>query len=211
MNVLNRIIVVLLVVISIFACWAVSLSPITIFQKVGGDMVSLGNALEAFRSTGLRVLAGVALAMVWTLLCLIFLVLQFYRPKPKAVRVDKVGGGEVQVSLKTISDRIAYDIDQLPGVVRVRPKVSAQRGGVAVEVAIETAGKSEVPEQAARIVDMIRESVEERVGVKLSGPPRVKLHAAPVPVVIPTPVPAPVVEKPTAPEPAEPPAADPAG
>jgi hypothetical protein len=167
MNVVNRIIIVLLVLFSVVACWAISLFPVPILSKVGGELNALGVSLGTLDENQpfLRIVAGIALALVRSVVALLFLILEFYRPRPKTVRVKKIGGGEVEVGLRTIIDRIAFDIDQMPGVVRVEPKVSIRRGGVFVEVVADTAGEEEVPEQAERIVKIIRQSVEERIGV----------------------------------------------
>ena len=93
--------------------------------------------------------------------------------------MERVGGGTVEISLRSVAERIAYDIDQLPGVLKVKPKVSAKRGGVVAEIEVSMAGDFEIPAKASEIIEVVRRSVEERVGVKLAQPPRVRVRATP--------------------------------
>lgn len=180
MNTLNRILIVLLALVTWVLCLIFVVVPPAL-EWVGNQMEALATTLET-QPAWLRVVAGGFFALVGLAIFILILALQFRRPRVRTVHVEKVGGGEVEVSLKTIADRVAFDIDQLPGVLNVRPHVTAQRSGVEVEVMVEAAGEKEVPEQAARIIEVVRQAVEERVGVKLAKPPKVRLQAAPVPV-----------------------------
>jgi hypothetical protein len=180
MNTVNRIVIVLLVLVLLVACLALSFAPLPILRGLGQQMVGLSETL-AEQQLWLRIAAGVLFAVLGLAVSTLVLILELYRPRPKTIRVEKVDGGEVEVSLKTISDRVTFDVDRLPGILRVRPKVSVQRGGVLVEVAVEAAGEAEVPDKAAEIIEVVRRAVEERIGVKLAQPPKVKLNAAPVP------------------------------
>jgi hypothetical protein len=180
MNTLNRILIVLLAFITWILCLIFVIVP-PVLSGVGNQMEALALTLET-QPGWLRVVAGGFFALVGLAIFVLILALQFRRPRARTVRVEKVGGGEVEVSLKTIADRVAFDIDQLPGVINVRPRVTSHRSGVEVEVMVDAAGEKEVPEQAARIIEVVRQAVEERVGVKLAKPPKVRLQAAPVPV-----------------------------
>jgi len=180
MNTLNRILVVLAVLVAIPACVAFFIAPVPILHWVGEQARLWADWLLA-QPPLLRIAVGVLFALAWFVICVFVLVLELRRPRAKTVRVEKVGGGEVEVSLRTVADRVAYDVDQLPGVVRTRPRVSVRRRGVVVEVEVDMAGAVEVPERASRIVEVVSQAVEERVGVKLAQPPKVRLRAAPVP------------------------------
>jgi hypothetical protein len=131
--------------------------------------------------TWLRVVLGVLLALASLVVGVLFLTLELRRPQLKMVRLEKVGGGVVEVSLGTVAEHVAYEVDQLPGVLRTRPRVTARRGGVVVEVEVDTAGDVEVPARAAQVVEVVRRVVEEKVGVKLTQPPKVRLRATPAP------------------------------
>jgi len=147
---------------------------------VAWQLAALANLFGTFHpwaQVGLGILFALALDIVLILL----IILEVRRPKPKAIRVEKAGGGDVQISVASIADRLRYEVDQLPGVLRSKPKVSAKRGGVAVEMDVEMAAGIEVPDKAEQIVEQARQVVEERMGLKLTRSPKVNLRAVPYP------------------------------
>jgi hypothetical protein len=177
MNAFNRILVVLLLVMSIPVCTLIFVVPIPVLQTVGESALALATSLEQM-DWFVRAPVGVLLALISAVVAIFMLVLEFRRPKAKSVRLQSVSGGQVEVSLKTITDRIAYDVDQLPGVLKTKPSASARKGGVVVEVDVNVAGDTDVPARAAQIVEVVRRAVEQRVGIKLAQPPKVKVQAA---------------------------------
>jgi hypothetical protein len=181
MNAINRVLVVVMLLISIPACMTLLVAPNQVLEPAVAGLNELITTLEGF-SPLIRVPVGVALALTWLVVAILLLALELRRPREKMVRLDRVDGGQIEVSLKTVTDRITYDIDQLPGVLKARPRASARRRGVTVEVDVEIAGDAEVPARAAQVVEVVRRAVEERVGVKLMRPPKVIVRATPAPI-----------------------------
>lgn len=180
MNTLNRVLVVGMVLVALVVCVAGFLAPIPILHGVGRLGEGLASTLEGVQALA-RVALGILFALAWTVLCILFLILELRRPRPKMVRLEKVGGGEVEVSLGTVAEHVVYEVDQLPGVLRARPRIWARKGGVVIEVEVDIAGDVEVPARAAQVVEVVRRVVVEKVGVKLAQPPKVRLRAAPIP------------------------------
>ena len=187
MNVLNRILVVLGLLIALPLGMAMCIAPIPILGAVGQSLEGLVSWLNTTPGWS-RLLLGILFALAWMVICLLLLVLELRRPPRRLVRVERVDGGAVEVSLKTVTDHIAYELEQLPGVLRARSQASVRRNAVAVEVEVETAGDVEIPAQASQIVDVVRRVVEEKVGVRLAQPPQVRLRATPAPAVVRRPV-----------------------
>ena len=177
MNAFNRILVVLALVIAIPLCTLVFVVPIPVLETVGESLLALASSLNQMEWF-VRAPVGVLLAVISLVICIFMLMMEFRRPKAKSVRLQSVSGGQVEVSLKTITDRITYDVDQLPGVLKTKPTAYAKKGGVAVEVDVNVAGDIDVPARAAQIVEVVRRAVEQRVGIKLAQPPKVKVQAA---------------------------------
>jgi hypothetical protein len=177
MNAFNRILVVLLLVIAIPICTLIFVVPVPVLQTLGESSLALADSLNQMEWF-VRAPVGVLLAAISAVIAIFMLVLEFRRPKAKSVRLQSVSGGQVEVSLKTITDRIAYDVDQLPGVLKTKPTAAARKGGVVVEVDVNVAGDTDVPARAAQIVEVVRRAVEQRVGIKLAQPPKVKVQAA---------------------------------
>lgn len=196
MNILNRILVVLGLLLALPLGVALCVAPIPILGALEQGVEGL-NAWLGTTPALARVLLGLLFALAWIVVCILLLVLELRRSPRRMVRVERVEGGTVEVSLKTVAEHITYALEQLPGVLRVHPQVLARRGTVAVTVDVDIAGDLEVPAQASRLVETVRQVVEEKVGVRLAQPPRVRLRAAPAP---------PPLRRPTTESPPSPPA-----
>jgi len=98
-----------------------------------------------------------------------------------SIRVEKAAGGEVSVSVASITERLKYEVGQVSDVLRTRPRVSGKRSGVVVELDVEAAAGVSVPEKAGQIVEAARRVVEEDMGLKLVRPPKVSLRVVSYP------------------------------
>jgi len=112
-----------------------------------------------------------------------FLVLQVRGPAKHTLRVQRVGGGQVVVTAESLTERLQYHIDQLADVIGVKVRVSPRGGGVDVEVNLQTGADTNVPEKAEQVLEVTRQVVEDKMGLKLARKPRVNVHAMPTPGV----------------------------
>ncbi|MFQ6100966.1 MAG: hypothetical protein ACE5OS_06985 [Anaerolineae bacterium] len=183
MNTVNRIVVVILLLVAMVLCTITLVFPVRALDAVARQPAALADSLRGFERYSPewfgRVLLGGLFALTLDIIFGLLIVLEVRRPKPKAIRVEKADGGEVQVSVASIADRLKYEVDQLSSVIRTRPKISAKRGGVVVELNVETAAGIDVPEKARQIVETAQQVVEEKMGLKLARPPKVNLRAVP--------------------------------
>jgi hypothetical protein len=180
MNAVNRVWGVLTLLVAIPLCTILLVFPMPVLEAVGVQSAALldfVSRLQWYVRVPLGILFAVALDIVFILL----IVLEVRRPTPKAIRVKKAAGGQVQVSVGSIADRLKYEIDQLSNVLRTKPKVLTKRGGVVLELDVETAAEIDVPAKAEQIVETARRVVEEKMGLKLARPPKVNLRAVPYP------------------------------
>ena len=185
MNVLNRLVMVVLLLIIILLVAVIAIQPEESFQlgsvffdwarQSSADYKSPGN--WPIFAAG-RVIVGGALVI----LCLVLLWLELRRPKKKTVRVQKVAGGEAHVAVESIEQRLAYNIDQLPDVIRVTPRITARSRGLDVELLLETTPDIDVPMKTEEVLEVTREVIVERMGLKL-GKVQVKIKHAPYPKV----------------------------
>jgi hypothetical protein len=180
MNALNRVLIVILLLIAMVLCSVLLVTPMRVLNAVAQQSMALVDFLDSLR-VFVRVGLGILFAVVLDIILVLFLIAELRRPATKAIRVKKTAGGEVQVSVNSIADRLKYEIDQLSSVLRTKPQVQAKRGGVAVELDVETAAEIDVPQKADQIVETARRVVEEKMGLKLARPPKVNLRAVPYP------------------------------
>jgi len=176
MNIFNRIVIVLLSLVAIILCSTLLIAPVAVLRAVALQAGSLADALTA-QPWYVVLGVGVVVALLFDAVLCILIVCEVYRPPQRAIRIEKAAGGVVMVSVASIADRLKYELDQLPGVLRVRPKVRGKRGGVVLDLDVEVAFDANVPEKSERILETARRVVEDDMGLKVSRPPKVNLQS----------------------------------
>ena len=150
MNIVNRVVIVILLLVAIVLCSVSLVGARRVLPAVAQQSAALADSVEELEWYRLE-LPGVVIALIVDLVLVLLIFLELRRPSRKAIRVEKTAGGEVQISVASIADRLRYEVDQLPGVLRTAPKVSGKRGGVVVEMETEVAAGINVPEESGRL------------------------------------------------------------
>ncbi len=180
MNLLNRIVVTLLLLALIPIVTVVLIVPHEAIQVVGDWLDNLDERVDDSVSTGRLLIGGVIAVLVDALL--VFLVyLQVRRPSKKAVPVQKIEGGEAQVAVSSIVERLEYSVDRLDGILSVQPKISPQRRGVSVALDVEITSEVDMTSKIEEVSDVVRQVVEDEMGLKLKGKPKLNLRAVTYP------------------------------
>ncbi len=183
MNAVNRVLLVAVLLVALVLCTILLVMPVRVLDAVARQTTALVDFLRQFEpySAGwfVRVGLGALFALTVDIIFVLLIILEVRRPAPKAIRAEKTTGGEVLISVASIADRLKYEVDQLSSVQRSKPKVSARRGGVVVEIDVEAVAGIDVAEKAEQIVELVRRVVEERMGLKLARPPKVTLRMVP--------------------------------
>jgi len=182
MNAVNRVAAVVLLLVVMLLCTTALVVPTWVFDAVARQAAALVDFLNSLRWY-VRLPLGILFALALDIVCVLLIIFEIRRPPSRPIRVQKAAGGEVMVSVASIADRLRYEVDQLPSVLRTKPQVTGRRGGVAVELDVETATGINVPDKAAQIVELARQVVEDKMGLKLARPPKVNLRAVPYPRV----------------------------
>jgi hypothetical protein len=91
-----------------------------------------------------------------------------------------VAGGETLISTDSIEQRLAYNIDQLPDVVKVVPHITGRSRGVDVDLLLETSPEIDIPMKTEEVLEVTRQVIVERMGLKL-GKVQIKIKHAPYP------------------------------
>ncbi len=183
MNTFNRLIVVLLLLLIVVATALVVIVPQETLDVVAATFGWLSDGVEDYRQSSDRLLfaAGRVLAGgIVIVACLILLWLELRRPRKKVIRAQKMAGGEAFIATDSIEQRLAYNIDQLPDVVKVFPRITGRARGVDIDLRLETSPDIDVPMKTEEVLEVTREVVVERMGLKL-GKVQVKVKHAPYP------------------------------
>jgi hypothetical protein len=189
MNVFNRLVMIVLLVVGMIVLPVVIVLPVMLVMvPARADIVTITvqEALSRLITSGgqnqlLFVVVGISLAILTFIVCGLLLWLEVRRPRGKAVRVRKVSGDEARVTTDSIARRLEYNIDQLAEVVSVKPKITAKGSGVHVRLNVETGPEIDVPAKTEEISQVAREVIEERMGLKLAGKLEISIKHAPYP------------------------------
>jgi hypothetical protein len=184
MNIINRLVMVALIFVIIIVVAVIVIVPGPSFSLVESFFHWAGQNTDYYQNSptewpifaAARVLIGGAVVLV----CLFLLWLELRQPKKKTVRVQKLAGGEAHITVDSISQRLAYNIDQLPDVIKVSPQITSKSRGVDIELLLETSPDIDVPMKTEEVLQVTREVVGERMGLKL-GKVQVKIKHAPFP------------------------------
>lgn len=183
MNVFNRLIVILLLMLLMVIIAIVAIMPqqslwvssqfLAWLHQEAGNYINSGDKL--LFAAG-RVLVGGVIIFI----CLIGLWLELRRPRKKTIRVQKLAGGDAYITVDSIEQRLAYNIDQLPDVIKVIPHITGRTRGVDIDLVLETSPDIDVPMKTEEVLEVAREVVGERMGLRL-GKVQVRIKHAPYP------------------------------
>jgi hypothetical protein len=183
MNAFNRLVVIVLLILLVIITAIVAIVPDQTFWFLSETFDWLQDVVKGYMdspdrflfATG-RVLVGGAVAF----LCLVVLWLELRRPRKKTIRAQKLAGGEAYIATESIEQRLAYNIDQLPDVIKVNPRITGRSRGVDIDLLLETSPDVDIPMKTEEVIEVTREVIGERMGLKL-GKVMVKIKHAPYP------------------------------
>jgi hypothetical protein len=182
MNALNRIVMILLLVVIIVVVAVIAIYPAASFEFVSNVFGGLKNlSSDNFDySWQIFALGRVFIGGAVVILCLFLLWLELRRPRKKTIRAQKMAGGEAHIATTSVEQRLAYNIDQLPDVIHVSPRITGKGRGVDSDLLLETSPDIDVPMKTEEVLQVTREVIVERMGLKL-GKVQVKIKHAPYP------------------------------
>lgn len=183
MNVFNRLVVILLLLLIILISAIFVIVPVETLRLVATTFDWLRQGAAAYVNSGDRLLfAGgrVLAGGIIVFACLVMIWLELRRPRKKTIRVQKLTGGEAHITIESIEQRLAYNLDQLPDVIKVAPTITSRSRGVDVSLVLETSPEIDVPMKTDEVLEVTREVIGERMGLKL-GKVEVKIKHAPYP------------------------------
>ncbi|MGD9030492.1 MAG: alkaline shock response membrane anchor protein AmaP [Anaerolineae bacterium] len=176
MNTFNRVVLVILLLLAMGICSLALVLPVQTLSATAEQADALADLLDRVRPVALLPI-GIFLALIVDLVGVLLIILEVRRPAAKSITVQQTSGGEVTLSIASIVEQLKSEVGQLPEVLQTKPKVSARRKGVLVEVDAKIEAEAGLPNKAERIVETVRHVVEHKMGLKLVRPPKVNLEA----------------------------------
>ena len=180
MNVMNRILVILAVFITLVIALVMIISPFGVLLVLPDALQGGYNNLSALYLANPLVftVVQVLLAVVVGLVLLLFLFWEIRPHRQNDVQVKTTGGSKATVTTDSVSQRLVYQIDQLPDVLNVYPRVNGRKESVDVYLQLETTPSINIPAKTEEVTTLIKKIVEEQMGLKLG---RVAVHIKHIP------------------------------
>ncbi len=182
MNTFNRIVMIFLLVVLLIVSLIATVVPFAVLDALIRFLMTTRSGLESMYRAGPLVFmlaqAGIILALAIIIGTL--LVLEIRRGKPPVVKVTTPEGKQAAILVDSVAMRLRYHLDQLADVIDVVPQVKAKGDLVNVTVEVITSPDVNVPMKTQEILHLLREVVEERMGLKL-GRADVRIKHAPYP------------------------------
>ena len=167
MSKFNRVVVVLLLLATILVATIVLVVPRPVIEVLQEWLWNLDMNL-ALADPLVLLVAGVALALLVDVVCVVLIWLEFRRGRQsRAIRVQSISGGEAELAVDSIARWLERSISRLDDVVLVQPNVWGRRGGVEVEFDLETSPEVDVPAKTEEVCQVTREAIEDKMGLKL--------------------------------------------
>ena len=166
MNTFNRAVVVLFLLATIIVMTIVLVVPRPAIEVLQQWLWNLDANLSLVDPLILLVV-GVALALLVNVVCAVLIWLEFRQRRPKAIRVQSVSGGKAELAVESVARRLERNISRLDGVAFIQPNVWGKRGGVEVELNLETDPEVDVPTKTEEVCQVTREAIEDKMGLKL--------------------------------------------
>lgn len=174
MRIFNKLVVVALILAALPVGTLFLTLPDTAALAVADALTLAAERAAALGQSARLVLAVVALALDVFLFWLLYMEL---RRKPSlSARVSRVQGGDGEVTLEAVHQRVHYHVSQLQDVVGVEPHVSARGGRVSVKLDVTTSPHVNVRSKIDEITQVVREAVTGSMGLRLLGNPSVSIR-----------------------------------
>ena len=177
MNVLNRIVMVVGIVLGLALSIWVMVMPL--------DAAYIARANVEYFEASLfddqfffLFLVGVGVA---EFLLLVLLWLEVRRPRRKTVRIKTQGGGRAELGIESVGQSLEFRIDELAGVRKVQPRVTSRGRDVEVRIDLDTSPSVNIPVLTDQIVDLCHDIVEGQLGVRIHNKVRVNIKHEPYP------------------------------
>jgi len=180
MNLFNRVVVTLLLLALLLIVTVVLIVPQEAIQLLRDGLDQAERQLDLTMSARRLLISGV-LALFIDGVLVFLLYLQVRRPRVRTVPVKQSKGGQAQVAASSVVSRLKYHIDPLPGVVDVKPKITAHRRGVEVVLDVAITADANMPTKIEEISTVARQVIEDDMGLRLKGKPQLNLRTMAVP------------------------------
>jgi len=166
MNVLNRAVVVLEVLLLVVLLIVMSIVPFTVLERLQNAVQQVQDTLQLDSPRSYLVFLLAAVLLIALLILLLWLEI---RPQAKkSVTVRGRNGTEAVVSTSSVAQSLQYHIREVPDVFKVKPTVRGKRGGLDILLDLETKPEIDIPSKMEEVSQAARDLVESKMGLRIA-------------------------------------------
>jgi len=176
MNVFNRTVVILEILLIVGVLIVAAVVPYTVLERLLYTVQQAQTVLLERWPISYVLFLLVAIVLIFLLILLLWLEL---RPRPKkTVTVRSVSGTQAEVSTSSVEQSLEYRIGDIGDVLKVKPTVRGKRSGVDIVIDLETTPEIDIPTKMEEVSQAARDVVEGKMGLKVSSI-KVRIKQAP--------------------------------
>jgi hypothetical protein len=174
MHILNRILALLFLLLVVVLGILLMLFPREVLAWTRMTATGLERSFTPL-TQAVFVVAGLALALI----AIILLLLGLSPRRPATVRLLQVNSGDARLTTDAIAQRIKHELETLPDVQWVQPRVYSRGASIDLHLGIEADPDADVGPIAERACQLAREIAETRMGVRVNKVRAAVSHGAP--------------------------------
>lgn len=171
MNFFNRVVVILLLLAFISCTLLAILAAMVAHVQVAMALSDFSRnwLAELFRNltdaTFEERLVFFLFGAVLALAAFILLVFELLPGRPTGVKLAGIPGGEAVLTVDAITQRLKYEVENIPGIREARPKVRPRGRQVDVDLELRLDSDVDVGPKTQEAVDLARRVLTDRLGV----------------------------------------------
>ena len=162
MNIFNRIIMIILL-------FFVIISSIVVVVNIFTDLYQwqdIFNRILTFRqNTNIYIVALIFIAII--VISIVIIIFEFYRRKIKTTNVAAVKGGRAMITLKSASQQIEEDLQDIRNISNLKVNVISKSGGAIINIFAKLYKGGNVSDKMQEVVSEANKSALENLGIKV--------------------------------------------
>ena len=175
MNTFNRVVLVVLCLLLMFAAGAAAALAWAVPTESIDGLRDAAAWLDERNTDGTKaIITGVAVAV--GVLALAVLIIELYPRAGGQVKVTDLHIGDAVLSTAAVSQRVEEAVSQVPSVSDARASVRAKRSGVVVNLDLHVDPEANLATVIDEASEAARSILADKVHVALAEPPRTRIH-----------------------------------
>jgi hypothetical protein len=166
MNVFNRAVAILQIVLLIILLIVAAVVPNTVLGQIGYIVEQAQTALQVGWPRSYIIFLVAAIPLIFLLIVLLWLEI---RPgTSNKVVVRGRDGTRTEVSTSSVAQSLRLHVDEIEDVFNVKSAVRGKRGGMEIRLSLETTPEIDIPAKMEEVSKAARDLIEGKMGLRIA-------------------------------------------